>query len=247
VRWRPAPTSDSPPGSNPPPTELHAQRARIAFGRGVTVNAELSAEDRFYEWLLSDHPGAALERARRRLDNQVREAQERAVLRRFIARTNHSPTHQRPCKRWPGPPDGWWNDPNSGRPPRRLAPTPSWSPPPAATLRPASSQQAGRDPDYRYPARYLHEQAARQPIPPDPGARLHDPEERPALGDRTVTELEAENSPYQFVRTQAITGRAQAARQRAQQPQPARLVRDDTPRGRPYRVRGARQEAERER
>jgi hypothetical protein len=55
------------------------------------VNAELSAEDRFYEWLLSDHPGAALERARRRLDNQVRETEERAVLRRFIARTNQSP------------------------------------------------------------------------------------------------------------------------------------------------------------
>ena len=34
------------------------------------MNAELSPDDRFYEWLLSDHPAAVLERARRRLDRR---------------------------------------------------------------------------------------------------------------------------------------------------------------------------------
>jgi hypothetical protein len=211
----------------------------------VTVNAELTAEDRFYEWLLSDHPGAALERARRRLDNQVREAEERAALRRFIARTDHSPDAPTTVQALAGT-AGWLVERSQQRHATQAARSDADL---VATARRdlETSQQAGNDPDYRYPARYLGTQAARQPIPPQPGARLQDPEERPALGDRTVTELEAENSPYAFVRTQAIIGRAQAARQRAQRPQPARLVRDDTPRGRPYRVRGAREEAERER
>jgi hypothetical protein len=209
------------------------------------VNAELSAEDRFYEWLLSDHPGAVLERARRRLDIQVREAEERAVLRRFITRTDQSPDAPTTVRALAGT-AGWLVQ----RSQQRLATGAARANAElVATAR--RGLETGRrvrvDGDYRYPARYLGVEAARQPIPPDPGARLHDPEERPALGDRTVKELEAENSPYAFVRTQAITGRARVAVQRGHRPQPARLARDDNLRGHPHRVRGDREEAERER
>jgi hypothetical protein len=175
----------------------------------VTVNAELSAEDRFYEWLLSDHPGAALERARQRLDNQVREAEERAVLRRFIARTNASPDAPMPVRGLAGT-AGWLVE----RSQQRLAPeTASTDAELVATARQdlETSRRVQLDGDYRYPARYLGAQAAHQPIPPDPGARPHDPEERPALSHRTVQDLEAENSPFTFVRTQAITARARVA------------------------------------
>jgi hypothetical protein len=211
----------------------------------VTVNAELTPEDRFYEWLLSDHPGAALERARRRLDNQVREAEERTVLRRFIARTDQSPDAPTTVRGLAGT-AGWLVE----RSEQRLATGAASSDAElVATARRdlETSQRVGKDPDYRYPAHYLGTQAARQPIPPEPGARFHDPEERPALGDRTVKELEAENSPFAFVRTQAITGRARAALEHAQRPQPARPVRDCRQHARIDRARGDRQEAERER
>jgi hypothetical protein len=206
----------------------------------VTVNAELSAEDHFYEWLLSDHPGAVLERARRRLDNQVREAEERAVLRRFIARTDQSPNAPATVRALAGTAE-WLVERSEQRHGAEGARADAEL---VATARQdlETSRSVQVDGDYRYPARYLGEQAARQPIPPEPGARLHDPEERPALGDRTVKELEAENCPYAFVRTLAITQRARIARH-----QPARPTRDDTPRGRPYRVRGDREGAERER
>jgi hypothetical protein len=208
----------------------------------VTVNAELSAEDRFYEWLLSDHPGAALERARRRLGNQVREAEERAVLRRFIARTDQSPDAPTTVQALAGT-AGWLVERSDQRMADQAASTDAEL---VATARRdlETSRQAGNDPDYRYPARYLGAQAARQPIPPQPGARLHDPEERPAIGDRTVTELEAENSPHAFVRTQAITARA---RQRTHRPQAARPTRTGRQQARIDRARGDRQEAERER
>jgi hypothetical protein len=209
----------------------------------VTVNAELSAEDRFYEWLLSDHPGAALERARRRLDNQVHEAQERAVLRRFIARTDQDPNAPTTVRALAGT-AGWLVE----RSQQRQAEAASADAELVATARRdlETSLRVQVDGDYRYPARYLGTLAARQPIPPEPGARLHDPEERPALGDRTVKELEAENSPFTFVRTQAITGRGRAALQRAHRPQPARAARDGRQHARIDRVRGDRQEAERE-
>jgi len=209
------------------------------------VNAELSAEDRFYEWLLSDHPGAVLERARRRLDNQVREAEERAVLRRFITRTDQSPDAPTTIRGLAGT-AGWLVERSDQRMADQAASTDAEL---VATARRdlEVSQRVGKDPDYRYPPRYLGAQAARQPIPPDPGARLHDREERPALGDRTVQELEAENSPFAFVRTQAITGRAPATRQRAHRPQPARPARDGRQHARIDRARGDRQEADRER
>jgi hypothetical protein len=211
----------------------------------VIVNAELSAQDRFYEWLLSDHPGAVSERARRRLDNQVREAEERAVLRRFIARTHASPDAPTTVRALAGT-AGWLAERSEQRLATKSARTDAER---VATARQdwETSRRVQVDGDYRYPARYLGTQAAHQPIPPEPGARLHDPEERPALGERTVRDLEAENSPFTFVRTQAITGRAQAALQRTHRPQPTRQTRDDNPRGRAHRVRGDRQEAKRER
>jgi hypothetical protein len=211
----------------------------------VTVNADLTPEDRFYEWLLSDHPGAVVERARRRLDNQVREAQERAVLRRFIARTDHSPDAPTTVRELAGT-AGWLLE----RSQQRQADAAKADAELVATARRELeiSRRVQLDGDYRYPARYVGVEAARQPIPPDPGRRLHDPEERPALGDRTVKELEAENSPYAFVRTQAITARAQATMQRAHRPQPARQARDGRQHARIIdRARGDHQEAERER
>jgi hypothetical protein len=210
----------------------------------VTVNAELSAEDRFYEWLLSDHPGAAGERARRRLDNQVREAEERAVLRRFIARTDQSPDAPTTVRALAGT-AGWLVERSDQR--QAAAAARADAELVAIARRDLeTSRRAQVDGDYRYPARYLGVEAARQPIPPDPEARLHDPEERPTLGDRTVKELEAENNPFGFVRTQAITGRAQAALQRGHRPQPARRARDSRQHARIDRARHDR-EAERER
>jgi hypothetical protein len=85
-----------------------------------------------------------------------------------------------------------------------------------------TSQQVGNDPDYRYPARYLGAQATRQPIPPEPWARPHDPEEAPTLSDRTVTDLDAENTHSGFVRIRTITYRARLALERGDRNRPAR-------------------------
>ena len=209
------------------------------------MNVELPPEDRFYEWLLSDHPGAVLERARRRLDTQVREAEERAVLRRFIARTDQSPDAPTTVRGLAGT-AGWLVE----RSQQRLAADAARADAElVATARRdlETSRRAQLDDDYRYPARYLGAQAAGQPIPPDPGALLHDPEERPALGDRTIKDLEAENSPFAFVRAQAITARAQATLQRTHRPQPARQARDGRQHARTDRACRDQQEAERER
>jgi hypothetical protein len=244
MSWPPAPTSGWLLASNPP-AELPASGSRIACERSVTVNADLTVEDRFYEWLLSDHPGAVLERARRRLDNQVREAEERAMLRRFIARTDQSPDAPTTVRQLAGT-AGWLVERSEQRLTTKAASTDAEL---VATARHdlETSRRVQLDDDYRYPARYLGTQAARQPIPPEPGARLHDPEERPALGDRTVKELDAENSPFAFVRTQTITGRAQATLQRTHRPQPAHQAHDGRQHARTDRARGDRQEAQRER
>jgi len=211
------------------------------------VNAELTPDDRFYEWLLSDHPAAVLERARRRLDNQVAEAEDLARLRGWLAKIDRFAQAGQPLGD-----SVWrlaeqartWLIPNAEQRLAVLTDTPDQVRVRRARSQLETSQQVGKDPDYRYPARYLGVDAARQPIPPDPGARPYDPEERPALGDRTVKELEAENSPFEFVRTQAVTQRARIALERTHQP--AR-TRDDRPQSRPRRGRGDRQEAERER
>jgi hypothetical protein len=136
----------------------------------VTVNAELSAEDRFYEWLLSDHPGAALERARRRLDNQVREAEERAVLRRFIARTNASPDAPLPVRGLAAT-AGWLVE----RSQQRLATeTASTGAELVATARRdlETSCRVQLDGVYRYPAHYL---GARPPTSRCHPTQRHDP------------------------------------------------------------------------
>jgi hypothetical protein len=211
----------------------------------VTVNAELSAADRFYEWLLSDHPGAVVARTRRRLDNQVREAEERAVLRRFIARTDASSDAPTTVRALAGT-AGWLVERSDQR---LAAQTASTDTDLVATARRdwETSRRVQVDGDYRYPARYLGVEAAHQPIPPDPGARPHDPEERPTLGDRTVKDLEAENSPYGFVRTQAVTHRARLALERAHLQQPARQARNGHQHARTDRARGDREEPDRDR
>jgi hypothetical protein len=214
------------------------------------VNAELSAEDRFYEWLLSDHPGAAHERARRRLDNQLVEATDLARLQGWLAKIDRLAEDGRPLG------DSVWRLAEQAR---------SWLVPNAEQRLAASlgeldhawvrrsrqdfetSQQVGRDPDYRYPARYLGAQAARQPIPPDPSMRLHDPEERPSLGERVGKALEEENSRFPFVRGHAIRERVQLAQDRGERRRPARHPQQDRQPARPGRVRGHRGEADRER
>jgi hypothetical protein len=209
------------------------------------VNAELTAEDRFYEWLLSDHPGAVLERARRRLDHQAREAEERAMLRRFIARTDQSPDAPTTVRGLAGT-AGWLVERSDQRMATETATSDAEL---VATARRdlETSRRVQLDGDYRYPARYLGTQAAHQPIPADPGARPYDPEERHALGDRTVQDLEAENSPFTFVRTQAVTARARIAQEGPHRPPPAHPALDGRQQARTDRARGDREEGERER
>jgi hypothetical protein len=110
-----------------------------------------------------------------------------------------------------------------------------------------TSQRVGGNHDYRYPARFLGAGAARQPIPPDPWTRLHDPEERPSLGDRAVQDLEAKNSPLDYVRTQAVTGRARIALERGQRQPPIHQLHGSRRAARPDQVRVERDEPDRER
>ena len=51
------------------------------------MGRRMSAADRFYEWLLSDHPEAAAERARRRAAYLTYQTRGREGLSRFVART----------------------------------------------------------------------------------------------------------------------------------------------------------------
>jgi hypothetical protein len=213
------------------------------------VNADLTADDHFYEWLLSDHPAAAHERARRRLGNQIAEAQDLARLQAWQARIDALARAGQPLG------DSVWQLANQTR--TRLIPNAEQR---LAALADESDQQRVRrwrqqletsqqvrgNHHYRYPARYLGPGAARQPIPPDPWARPHDPEERPSLGERAGKAMEEENSPSEFVRTQAVTTRAQAALERAQRQRPAHHARDGRHPAWPLRTR-ANREAERDR
>jgi hypothetical protein len=216
----------------------------------VTVNAELSPHDRFYEWLLSDHPAAVRERARRRLDHQLVEAIDLARLRGWLAKIDRLTKAGQPLGD-----SVWglaeqartWLIPNAEQRLAALTADPDQVRVHRARSELETSLQAGKDPDYRYPARYLGAQAAGQPIPPEPWERPHDPEEAPTLSDRTVKDMEAENSRLGFVRTQAITHRARLALERADRNRPACQPRDDAPRLRPHRGRGDRQEPDRER
>lgn len=215
------------------------------------MNAELSPDDHFYEWLLSDHPAAASERARRRLDHQLAEAIDLERLRGWLAKIDRLAKDGRPL----------------GDSVRRLAEQARTRLIPNAEQRLAAltntsdqvrvhrarqefetSLQVGRDPDYRYPSRYLGTQAADQPIPPEPWARPHDPEEVPTLSDRTVRDLDAENSHSGFVRIRAITHRTRLALERGNRNRnrPARRP-EDAPPLRARRGRGDRPEPDRER
>jgi len=130
------------------------------------MGRRMTPADRFYEWLLSDHPQAAAERARRRAAYLAYEAQGRAGLSRFVARTEADP----------GAPENI----------RELVKTARWllarqadrlaedaAEPDAERLArmrrdfETSRRMQGAH-GYRYPAHYLGARAARQPIPPDP-------------------------------------------------------------------------------
>jgi hypothetical protein len=216
----------------------------------VTVNADLSPDDRFDEWLLSDHPAAVSERTRRRLDHQLAEALDLARVRGWLARIDQLAKDGQPLGD-----SVWrlaeqartWLVPNAEQRLAALTDTPDPVRVRRARNEFETSLQSGKDPDYQYPARYLGAQAARQPIPPEPWARPYDPEAAPTLSDRTVKDLEAENSRFGFIRTQAITHRVRLALERADPPRPARPPRDDASRQRPHRGRGGRQEPDRER
>jgi N-methylhydantoinase A/oxoprolinase/acetone carboxylase beta subunit len=214
------------------------------------VNAELPAEDQFYEWLLSDHTDAAHERARRRLDNQLAEAQDLARLQEWLAKIDRLAQDGQPLR------DSVWRLAEQARSwlipnaEQRLAA--SLGEPDQAWVRRGrqdfeTSQQVGNNPDYRYPARYLGAQAARQPTPPDPSTRLHDPEERPSLGERVGNALEEENSRVAFVREHAIRERAQSALERAERQRAARQPHDSRQLDRFGRARSDREEADLER
>jgi hypothetical protein len=215
----------------------------------VTVNADLSPDDQLDEWLLSDHPAAVSERTRRRLDHQLAEAIGLARLRGWLAKIDQLAKDGQPLGD-----SVWrlaeqartWLIPNAEQRLAALTDTPDPVRVRRARNEFETSLQAGKDPDYRYPARYLGAQAARQPIPSDPWARPYDPEEAPTLSDRTVKDLDAENHPVGVVRTQAITHRARLALERAGRHRPTCQPRDDAPRLRPHQGRGDRQELDRE-
>ena len=214
------------------------------------MNAELSPDDRFDEWLLSDHPAAVSERTRRRLDHQLAKAIDLARLRGWLAKIDQLAKDGRPLGD-----SVWglaeqartWLIPNAEQRLAALTDTPDHVRVHQARLQFETSQQVGKDPDYRYPAHYLGAQAAHQPIPPDPWERSHDLEEALTLSDRTVKDLEAENSRLEFVRSQTITNRARLALERADRHRPICQPRDDAPRLRPHQGRGDRQEPDRER
>jgi hypothetical protein len=128
--------------------------------------ARMSPADRYYEWLLSDHPEAVVERARRRAAHLAYEEHGRAGLSRFVARTQADPAAPQALQ--------------------RLAETARWllqrqadrlaedaAEPEAERLARMrrqfeTSRRAQGASGYRYPTRYLGARAARQPIPPDP-------------------------------------------------------------------------------
>jgi len=140
------------------------------MGRRMTV------ADGFYEWLLSDHPTAVAERARRRAAYLAYEAEGRAGLSRFVERTEadrDAPENIRELvktARW-----------LLGRQAHRLA-ADAAEPEPERLARQRrdfeTSRRAQGAHGYRYPARYLGPRAARQAIPPDPD-RLAAGEESP--------------------------------------------------------------------
>ena len=131
-----------------------------------TTPARLAAERAFYEWLLSDHPQATAERARRQAQYRAHEADQIGRLRDWVARTRANPDADQRYQRLAAAAERLVD-----RRAARLA-ADSAEPAPARLARLRHqlelAERAGPDPDYHYPARYLGAQAARQPIPPDP-------------------------------------------------------------------------------
>jgi hypothetical protein len=128
--------------------------------------ARMTPDDRFYEWLLSDYPEAASERARRRAAYQAQQAHGREVLGGFVDRTEADPAAPETIRelaktaRW-----------LLGRQAEREAAEQALSEPERLARARADfelERRTGGAPGYRYPARYLGPRAARQPIPPDP-------------------------------------------------------------------------------
>jgi hypothetical protein len=128
--------------------------------------ARVAAERAFYEGLLSDHPPAATERARRQASYRAHEADQIGQLREWVARTRANPDAGEPARRLANVTERLLDRRAARLAADRAEPAPDR----LARLRQQLelAERAGADPDYRYPARYLGPQAARQPIPPDP-------------------------------------------------------------------------------
>ncbi len=128
--------------------------------------ARVAAERAFYEWLLSDHPQAATERARRQARYHANEADQVGRLRDWVARTRANPDAGKPARRLAQATERLLDRRAARLAADRAEPAPAR----LARLRRQLelAERAGGDPDYRYPARYLGAQAAQQPIPPDP-------------------------------------------------------------------------------
>jgi hypothetical protein len=130
--------------------------------------ARLTPDERYYEWLLSDHPAAQAERRRRHAAWLAHEAEGRRVLGGFAERTEADPDAPETIRalaktaRW-----------LLARQAERLAADAARSEPERlAQLRRefATARRVAGQSGYRYPARYLGVRAACQPIPPDPDA-----------------------------------------------------------------------------
>jgi hypothetical protein len=130
------------------------------------MGRRMTAADWFYEWLLSDHPEAAAERARRRAAYLAYEAEGRAGLSRFVDRTEadrDAPENIRGLVETAR----WLLARQAGRLAADVA-----EPEPERLARQRRDLETSRRVQgahgYRYPPRYLGARAARQPIPPDP-------------------------------------------------------------------------------
>jgi hypothetical protein len=130
------------------------------------MGRRMSDADRFYEWLLSDHPAAVAERTRRRAAYLAHEAHGREVLSRFVERTQANPAAPETVQRL-AETDGWLLERQGDRLAADVA-----EPEPERLARQRRDFETSRrvqgTSGYRYPARYLGPRAARQPIPLDP-------------------------------------------------------------------------------
>jgi hypothetical protein len=179
---------------------------------------ELSVRDRFIEWLLSDHPAAKHERARRRLRNQWTDAEMLHRLRGWVDKIER---RLAAGERVSDPVRELYELTASRTLPRaeeRLAyelarvETPEWL---EFERHRFQDGQWDLDLEYRYPDHYRGKAAANVPMPPYPGHRAHEPELHAALGERAADALAAEHHPDAWMRTDAVSSRAKEAAERA--------------------------------